>query len=423
MKLITILIFLFTVSFTAQSQFWVEQAPPTPPPLLNSVNAVSSTVCWAAGLNGTILLTSNAGINWTYIPSGPMIAGNPVWAIAGVSSSTALCAVTSSTSTYIFRTTNTGINWTPIFIQNGGFLKDIKMVNALTGYAYGNPVNNRWTLIKTTNGGASFDTNSMVLFQTGNETAELGSLAVSGTNIWFGTNNSKIYRSTNSGTNWTSSVCPSQNSVGIAFNGTTGFCGGDIICKTTNSGITWNIVSLPGSGNTNTFVNLAPTAFWYGRGNKIYYSSNNGVSFIEQYTCPTNGIYNQLSFVFSSTNNILSTIRGWGIANNGAISCYTESTGITQISTEVPGSYKLYQNYPNPFNPSTTIKFDIKKTSFTSLVLFDISGKEIKMLLNKTLTPGTYEFTADLSGLGSGVYFYKLAANEVNETKKMVLIK
>ena len=424
MKTITTLLFLIAVNFNVISQVWVEQTPTTPPAALNSVSAVNTSVCWIVGINGTILYTSNAGTSWIYLQSGPMIAGNPIWAVAGISSTTALCAVTSLTSTYIFRTTNTGSSWTPIFIQNGGFLKDIKMVNALTGYAYGNPVNNRWTIIKTTNGGASFDSSSIVLYQTGNELAELGSMAVNGNNIWFGTNNFKIYRSINSGINWASSVCPSQNSIGLAFNGTTGFCGGDVICKTTNSGISWNIVSgLPGSGITNTFVFLSPSTFWYGRGNKIYYSTNNGTNFVQQYTCPSGGIYNQLSFAYSPTNNILSTIRGWGIANNGAISYYTESVGITKTSSEIPDNYKLYQNFPNPFNPSTTIKFDIKTSTFIELSVFDGTGREVKKLINSNLYPGTYEFAADFSELGSGIYFYRLSAPKFIETKKMLLIK
>ena len=52
-------------------------------------------------------------------------------------------------------------------------------------------------------------------------------------------------------------------------------------------------------------------------------------------------------------------------------------TSIQQISTEIPSDFKLYQNYPNPFNPSTTIEFELKKTSDVSLQIFNISGRLI----------------------------------------------
>jgi len=108
--------------------------------------------------------------------------------------------------------------------------------------------------------------------------------------------------------------------------------------------------------------------------------------------------------------------------------------GVNQISTEVPTKYSLSQNYPNPFNPTTKIKFDIAKfpsiggvpegrSGLVSVKVYDITGREIRTIVNERLQPGTYETTFDGSQLSSGVYFYKLATNGFTETKKMVLIK
>ena len=89
----------------------------------------------------------------------------------------------------------------------------------------------------------------------------------------------------------------------------------------------------------------------------------------------------------------------------------------------------LYQNYPNPFNPSTTIKFTIprvkttRRVVSTKLIVYDILGREVQTLLNKSMQPGTYEVNFNASGLPSGVYFSRLTAGDFVETKKLVLIK
>lgn len=97
--------------------------------------------------------------------------------------------------------------------------------------------------------------------------------------------------------------------------------------------------------------------------------------------------------------------------------------GINQISSIVPENFILNQNYPNPFNPSTKLSFSIPKSGFTSLKVFDISGKEVADLVNENLTPGTYEYQFNSNNLSSGIYFYTLRVNNISDTKKMFLIK
>jgi hypothetical protein len=102
--------------------------------------------------------------------------------------------------------------------------------------------------------------------------------------------------------------------------------------------------------------------------------------------------------------------------------------GIKNISSEIPSDYLLYQNYPNPFNPKTKIKFDVPKTglnglSDVSIKVYDILGREVSVLINERLLPGTYETEFDGTNYSSGVYFYMLIAGSHFETKKMVLLK
>lgn len=101
--------------------------------------------------------------------------------------------------------------------------------------------------------------------------------------------------------------------------------------------------------------------------------------------------------------------------------------GITQISTEIPASFSLLQNYPNPFNPSTRIRFSISGTvsnhPVSKLTVYDALGRQIDILIEKELNPGTYESEWNASGYPSGIYFYTLSSGKFTETKKMILLK
>jgi len=84
---------------------------------------------------------------------------------------------------------------------------------------------------------------------------------------------------------------------------------------------------------------------------------------------------------------------------------------------------KIY-NYPNPFNPSTHIKFELKQSAKITLKIFDISGREVKTLVNEYRQPGHYSETFDAGQLSSGVYFYSLYRDGVlADTRKCLLVR
>jgi hypothetical protein len=100
-------------------------------------------------------------------------------------------------------------------------------------------------------------------------------------------------------------------------------------------------------------------------------------------------------------------------------------------SSEIPLAFNLLQNYPNPFNPSTTIKFALPSEGFVTLVVYDITGREVaKLLNNKYYNAGIFTTAMDagLYKLASGIYLYRLDVingnkNIYSQIKKMVLIK
>ena len=102
--------------------------------------------------------------------------------------------------------------------------------------------------------------------------------------------------------------------------------------------------------------------------------------------------------------------------------------GITPVSNLAPQNYKLYQNYPNPFNPATKIRFDVplagqRNTNDVKIIIYDILGREISLLVNENLKPGTYEVEWSASGFASGIYFCRLIAGNFQDAKKMLLVK
>lgn len=99
------------------------------------------------------------------------------------------------------------------------------------------------------------------------------------------------------------------------------------------------------------------------------------------------------------------------------------TTSIENVNGNVPNSFSLKQNYPNPFNPSTTIKFSIPKSSFVSLKVYDVLGKEVALLVNENLNEGTYNYNFDASKLSSGIYFYTIRSENFVQTKKMIMLK
>jgi len=101
----------------------------------------------------------------------------------------------------------------------------------------------------------------------------------------------------------------------------------------------------------------------------------------------------------------------------------TRTTGVAQVSSNIPAVYKLYNNYPNPFNPTTKIKFDLPKNSFVKINIFDITGRLVNELLNLNLQPGSYETEFNGMNLSSGVYYYRIEAGDFIETNKMILVK
>ncbi len=132
-------------------------------------------------------------------------------------------------------------------------------------------------------------------------------------------------------------------------------------------------------------------------------------------------------------NSVVTMIKSRN--SDGFVAAATHGKGVftTNIVTGVKEKninkidYMLSQNYPNPFNPSTKINFMLPQHSDVALKIYDLTGKEVKTLINGAMEAGRHSINFDASSLASGVYFYKLSAEskigKYEQTKKMILIK
>ncbi len=89
----------------------------------------------------------------------------------------------------------------------------------------------------------------------------------------------------------------------------------------------------------------------------------------------------------------------------------------------LPYAFRLYQNYPNPFNPSTTIKFSLSEDSDVSLKVYDVAGRQVRIVVDRHMKAGIHVVPFRPDGLASGVYFFRLKSGHRVETKKMVILR
>ncbi|MHA1702820.1 MAG: T9SS type A sorting domain-containing protein [Promethearchaeota archaeon] len=110
----------------------------------------------------------------------------------------------------------------------------------------------------------------------------------------------------------------------------------------------------------------------------------------------------------------------WSTEKNFEIA---DPNSVEKDESIIVNEYKLYSNYPNPFNPTTTIQFDLREASIVTLRVYNSLGELVAELENRKMSAGRYTRIFDASNLSSGIYFYKLKANNFVDISKMTLLK
>ncbi|MBI4428370.1 MAG: 5'-nucleotidase C-terminal domain-containing protein [Ignavibacteriales bacterium] len=100
-----------------------------------------------------------------------------------------------------------------------------------------------------------------------------------------------------------------------------------------------------------------------------------------------------------------------------------KATSAFLATNDIPAAFELHQNYPNPFNPSTIIMYDLSERAHVVLKVYDLLGREIATLVDGIQDIGSRSVRFDASKLAAGVYFYRLNAGSIVQTKRMLLLK
>jgi len=417
---------------------------------LYSIDFNNSNTGYAVGYAGVIVATTDGGNNWREISSKNISTFRSIyftdpdngWAVGGN---------ISDMIGFIYNTTDGGRNWNLQLSDSSRYLNTVYFANNLIGWAGGF---NR--IIKTTDGGKTWNQqyysgiNSIYFIDKNNGWAVSDNHIINttdGGSNWYLVNpsvyntytyytvlfrnkdvgfiggNGFILKSTDGGNSWDSTSGPVNDICSIAFSDSldgTAISNGGAIFQTKDGGNSWNILQPANYENYFSSVKYrdSKNGLIVGKYGFMLFTSDGGNSWT-QCESPTNTAINSIFFIDSTT--------GWAAGNDGAILKYNSNDSVSSVNNKninnLPNSFYLSQNYPNPFNPSTKIEYRLNSLGIVTIKIFNVLGQEVKTLINKYESAGSYSIQVDLSNYPSGVYFYKLKTKNYQLVKKMILLK
>lgn len=324
------------------------------------------------------------------------------------------------------KSTNGGSVWsTPVNVSDGASGSGSNLAVGINGNIY--VVWGGIRFDKSTNGGTSFGTDFVLRSAAGmqgfpficvdySNRPSRGNIYV----CWDENTDVYIQRSTNAGVSWLGApirvnTITTNNQIWPAIQcDTNGYLSVVYYDNSTSPGYHSNFAYSTDAGNTWVNQVLSDSSFTMTAvGSEVRYGDYIGIDAFSNKIFPVwtddrRGTPNQEIYTAS-----LSIVSAAGINQN-----------------EIPSEFALKQNYPNPFNPETIINFDISRSSFVTLKVYDVLGKELNVIVNENLPAGRYSKSFDASKLSSGIYFYTLKARQngsltgdYSETRKMILLK
>jgi L-ascorbate metabolism protein UlaG (beta-lactamase superfamily) len=174
-----------------------------------------------------------------------------------------------------------------------------------------------------------------------------------------------------------------------------------------------------GTGNINSDPLFSDSSFHLGTSSPCVDQGDSSTI----YNDPANP-NNRSSALWPSLGGVRNDIGVYGGSGRCNLTVAILTTDVRDdVNSGFPQHFHLQQNYPNPFNPSTRIDFSLPHSSYVTLKIYDMLGKEITTLISETLSAGNYSKRWNAFRNPSGIYFYSLQAGNYAETKKLVLIK
>jgi photosystem II stability/assembly factor-like uncharacterized protein len=427
--IILIILYGYSVKLYSQ-QYWLKYSKAVNQNLWKC-SFVDTINGWAIGDSGTIVYTSNGGLNWIaqnskireFMVSVSFYNLRLGWALAwGLDQN--------FYGTYIIKTTDGGSNWdTTRYPVSDTYIRTIYFMDSLTGYIGGGP----GILFKSSNGGnnwydCSVDTTSIVsrfpinrfrFYSNGYGVACGGIMDIAGV----------IWKTTNSGLFWNVYTVASEPVNDVKFFDSSNILAvagdyefGASVIKSSDAGQNWSYRNMGIFGIPSVLSFRTSTEGWAPMGylNKFLLTTDFGLSWNEIETPDSTKIFD---LIFLNSN------FGIGVGLDGSVIRFNPASINIRNNTSTPYLSNLYQNYPNPFNPYTTIQYSISEISDIELKVYDLLGKEISTLFKGLKKTGCYTINYSGNNLPSGVYYYRLAVRNIKtgitniQTRKMILLK
>ncbi|MDX9759221.1 MAG: S8 family serine peptidase [Bacteroidota bacterium] len=398
-------------------------------PYFTSIDAVSNSVVWANAhvQNQDVMVrTVNGGSSWANAGASGYPSGAGVYTVCGISTTQALAGTGPSTgAAAVYRTTNGGSNWTPTAVSTiTGFVNWIHMFDTQNGILQGDPRNNSWGIATTSDAGVTWTKIDQAPSSTGSEAGWNNSYAAVGDHLWFGTNSSKIYRSTDRGLSWTSHATPSQHSVDMAFadqqRGMIRFTtqtnqgGSNALAVTEDGGVTWTLLSSI-TVTTGGGIEVEPDGkrFWFMQDENAWVTTDLGKTWTVQ---ATPGAFGLIGCSTSSVGAGTTTVYAAGIDIFKFNSTFDPFNTTTVSSVSAPAEFRFDQVYPNPVSSvsrgGVTVGFTLVADAMAQLTIHDNLGRIVREGIAGTLAAGSHSVNLDVSGLATGSYHLRLRAGE-----------
>ncbi len=338
----------------------------------------------------------------------------------------------------VLHTTNGGSSWARADVSSiTDFVDGVRFFSPDSGVMIGDPINGRWGIATTTNGGATWQPLASTVPAAANEAGWNNAVATHGDRVWFGTNNSKIFRSTDRGRTWTSSQTPFQNALTLAFgtanDGIATFSdasgvGAAGLAATHDGGVTWTVISLPFAGADPHGITFVPdsTHAFLATQIGLWETTNFGQTW-KQMAVPELQTYAGMwldAAIDTSTGDLavfglsaLGEIMSYKLAGDGPVS----SVG-TAVSPATSGAV-LFEATPSPSSRSARMGYSLDAAAEVRLDLYDASGRRVGVLDEGRREAGEHRVTVDVSALPAGTYFYTLRVGAQLLTRRLLVVR
>lgn len=444
-KLLFILAFI-TVSLGTRAQ-WIPQVThfPLDDVGISNMDAVDANTVWATGYDGNspfeylknIVRTTDGGTNW--IPG--IISGYPTYAISmikGIDGLTAWAPLfdTVNNGGVLLKTTDGGVTWvqknTGAFLAPDGFPNVVHFFNANEGFCMGDPTSGYFEIYTTSNGGDTWTrvTSANIPTPLNQEWGVVGYYSAVGDNVWFGTNKSRVYRSTDKGHTWAvSTVVSPATFIDVDFHTATHGIAEDrganstgAIYETFDGGVTWSLINSNGPYYTYGFSwipgtpNACVSTSVYQTGPGMSYSVNGGHTWTD----------------FNGTTGVQLMATAWVGPAIGWVGAYYSSAD----TSVYPGMYKYAGDplsvlqidpqeggmaiYPNPGNGNFTLTLVGFENKEVTINVYNSIGQQV-YTDHVTQNLVTYNQPLDLHNLPAGTYIAVVQSDTKAMNKKLII--